>query len=83
MRRLSWFVASGAVLGGCLGATFLEMTIGGRTTAVGVAVGAISTAVLGGWFAFLFGSFSAILRRGWQEAVAQQKLDESRHRRPQ
>ncbi|HEY4231814.1 MAG TPA: hypothetical protein VGM76_00165 [Lacipirellulaceae bacterium] len=76
LRRLPLLVAIGAILGGCLGAVLLEVMIGGRTTSLGVAVGALSTAVLGGWFTFLAVSFSAILRQGWRDAVAGQKLDE-------
>jgi hypothetical protein len=79
LRWLPLLIVAGAVLGGCVGAVLLEATIGGRTTAVGVAIGALSAAVLGGWFAFLGGSFTAILRQGWREAVAQQKIDEARH----
>src|SRR4029077_21209508 len=65
MRWLRLLVATGAVIGGSLGAVLLELTNGSRTTSVGIAVGALSMAVLGAWCAFLGSSFSAILRRGW------------------
>jgi hypothetical protein len=73
MGRLPLWVAFGVVIGGASGAALLELAIGDRTTVVGVAVGAISTAVVGGWFAFLGGSFWAILRQGWQDAVSEPK----------
>jgi hypothetical protein len=73
LRWLPMLVVAGALSGGCLGALLLELTIGGRTTTAGVAVGALSSAVLGGWFAFLGGSFSAIIRQGWRDALADPK----------
>ena len=53
LRRLSLWVAAGAAIGGCAGVAVLAATIGHRTSAAGVAVGAVSTAVVGAWFAFL------------------------------
>jgi hypothetical protein len=73
MRWLPMVVLAGAAVGGCLGAILLEAIVGGRTTAVGVAVGALSTAVLGAWFAFLGGNFWSILHKGWRDAVAEHK----------
>jgi hypothetical protein len=73
LRWLPMLVVAGALLGGCLGALLLELTVGGHTTSIGVAVGALSSAVLGGWFAFLGGSFSAIIRQGWRDALADSK----------
>ena len=73
MGRLPLWVAVGAAVGGVIGAAVLELTIGDHTTAVGIAVGAVSTAILGGWFAFLGGSFWAILRQGWRDAVSETK----------
>jgi hypothetical protein len=70
MGRLPLWVAVGVVVGGLIGTAVLELTIGDRTTIVGIAVGAVSTAILGGWFAFLGGSFWAILRQGWRDAVS-------------
>jgi hypothetical protein len=41
-------------------------------------VGSISLAVLGGWFAFLSGSFYGIFRHGLHEALTEQQSDETR-----
>jgi hypothetical protein len=82
-RRASWhrlplLVAGGALVGLLAGAVLLAETIGHRTSAAGIAVGAVSLGIVGGWCALLGGCFWSILRQGWREAVAQQKLDESR-----
>lgn len=73
MGHLPLWVAVGSAVGGVIGIAVLELTIGDRTTNVGIAVGAISTAIVGGWFAFVVGNFWAILRQGWQDAVAETK----------
>jgi hypothetical protein len=70
LRRLPLFVLAGAIIGACLGLVLLTITIGGRTTPAGMAVGAISTAVLGAWIAFVAASSWTIMRRGWRDAVA-------------
>jgi hypothetical protein len=75
IRWLPLLIVCGALLGGCIGAVLLELAIGSRTTPVGVAVGALSSAVLGGWLAFLGGSFFAIIRQGWLDAVAEPKTN--------
>jgi hypothetical protein len=63
----------GVIVGGCCGGLFLASTIGDRTSLAGLFVGAISMAILGGWFAFLASSFYAIFRHGWREAVANEE----------
>lgn len=73
-------VVAGVAVGGGLGAVFLEWTIGPRTSAAGVVVGAVSLAVLGGWFAFLGGSFVGILRSGWRDALASERADQMRRK---
>jgi hypothetical protein len=73
MGRLPLWVATGAAAGGLIGTAVLELTIGDRTSVVGITVGAVSTAILGGWFAFLAGSFWAILRQAWRDAVSEPK----------
>jgi hypothetical protein len=73
MPWLPMLVAAGAIAGGCLGIAILELTIGHLSTTTGVLVGAVSAAVLGGWFAFLGGCFTSILRQGWRDAVADGK----------
>src|SRR4029077_18190019 len=64
VRWLPLLVAAGAVVGGCIGAVLLELTIGSRTSSVGIAVGALSTAVLGAWCAFIGRQLLASSRRG-------------------
>ena len=70
MPVLPLLIIVGTILGGSLGAAILALSIGHRVTAAGIAVGALSTAVLGGWFAFVIGCSSAIFRQGWKHAVA-------------
>jgi hypothetical protein len=77
---LPWLILAGVVIGGTLGTAVLFLTIGHRTTLAGVAVGGISSAVLGGWFAFVGGSFYGIFRHGLRDAIAEQKKDEGRSR---
>lgn len=63
--------------GGCLGAVFLTLTVGDRTSAAGLAVGAVSLAAISGWFAFLGGNFYANVRRGLREALDEQRRDDA------
>jgi hypothetical protein len=77
---LPQFIVAGILVGGILGATVLILTIGQRITLAGVAVGGLSSAVLGGWFAFLGGSFYGIFRHGLRDAIEEQKKDERRCR---
>ena len=78
LRWLPLLVAAGALVGFCAGAVLLKVTIGRHTSTAGIALGAISLGVVGGWIAFLGTSFWTIMRRGWREAVAHQKQDEAR-----
>jgi hypothetical protein len=79
---LGWLpklVMMGAIVAGFGGAAlFLSGSIGRNASPAGIAVGAISLAVLGAWLTFLAGSFYAIFRHGLREAMAQQCRDESR-----
>jgi hypothetical protein len=70
-----------ALAGGTIGGLVLAMTIGHRTSAAGIVVGAISLAVLGGWFAFLCGSFYGVFRHGFRDAIAEQQREDG-HRPP-
>jgi MFS family permease len=72
---LSAWIAIGLVLGGVAGAGLFSVAIGHRATPVGIAVGGLSTAVLGGWFAFIAASSWTILRQGWREAVSDHHRD--------
>jgi hypothetical protein len=69
-------IVAGVAAGGMIGAAVLATTIGHRSTAAGIIVGGISSAVLGGWFAFLGGSFYGIVRHGLRDAVAEQRNEE-------
>jgi membrane protein implicated in regulation of membrane protease activity len=71
---ISRLTAIAVCLGGCLGAVLLTLTVGHRTSAAGLVLGAMSLATLSGWFAFLGGNFYANVRRGLREA-----LDDQRH----
>jgi hypothetical protein len=71
-------VAAAVFFGGALGAVLLTVTIGHRISSAGLVVGTISLAALSGWFAFLAGSFIAIVRGGLSEAVAEQDSGQAR-----
>jgi hypothetical protein len=76
---LPWLprVILGGSLGGAMvGAVVLFATIGHRTSAVGILVGSASLAVVGGWIAFLSGSFYGIFRHGLRDALAESRPDE-------
>jgi hypothetical protein len=75
LRRMRVCLTVGAVLGGLLGLVALSVTIGDRTTVVGILVGAASTAVVGGWVAFVAASAWSIFQQGWREAVAEHGRD--------
>jgi hypothetical protein len=70
-------IIAGVLSGGVGGGILLAMIIGHRTSMAGICVGAISLAVLGGWFSFLGGSFYGIFRHGLREALADQRRDET------
>jgi hypothetical protein len=53
----------------------LSLTIGDRTTAAGIVVGAASMAVVGGWIAFVAASAWSIFRQGWRDAVAEERRE--------
>ena len=76
LRRL---VLAGIILGGAGGGLLLGATIGHRTSAAGICVGAVSLAVLTGWFSFLGGSFYGIFRHGLRDAMAEPRNDRSPH----
>jgi hypothetical protein len=82
IRRLPLLVLAGLVFGGCAGLVVLGFTIGHRSTLAGIAVGSISTAVLGAWLAFVAASSWAIFRRGWRDAVEDHDFDETQNARP-
>ncbi len=72
LRRL---VLTAIAFGGVVGAVYLAVTIGYRTSPAGVIVGSLSFAVICGWFAFLCGSFYGVFRHGFRDAVAEQRKD--------
>jgi hypothetical protein len=67
---LARLIAVAFVIGGVLGAVFLSVTVGRRTSPAGVAVGAFSIAVVAGWFTFVGYSFYGVFRHGVQDAMA-------------
>jgi hypothetical protein len=67
--------AVAVVFGGFLGAVFLMLTVGDRTSAAGLAVGAMSFAAISGWLAFLGGNLYANVRRGLREALNDPRHD--------
>lgn len=75
LRYVTAWIAGGALVGGCFGGMLISLTIGHRTTLVGLVVGSASMAVLGAWFTFLGVSFWAILRQSWREAVDREQKD--------
>jgi hypothetical protein len=77
LRQMRVCLTVGAVTGGLLGIAALSVTIGDRTTVAGILVGAASTAVVGGWVAFVAASAWSIFREGWRDAVAEHGRDEA------
>ncbi len=69
LARLRNSVVTGAIVGGTLGLVGLSMAMGERTTLGGIAVGGVSTAVVGAWLAFVAVNSWTIFRRGWRDAV--------------
>ncbi len=75
LARMRLCLTIGAALGGLLGVVVLSIAIGDRTTVPGILVGAASTAVLGGWIAFVSASAWSIFHRGWRDAVAHDRRE--------
>lgn len=71
--RLGWTMLavtiSGALLGGGLGAGSLACLGSAKIGYVAIAVGGISSAILGGFFGFLASSFVEVAGQAWREAV--------------
>jgi hypothetical protein len=69
--RLVWVIRAvslaGALAGGVLGYTVFGQM--GPVSAAGLAIGAISFAVLGAFFGFLIGSFLEMLLSAWRQAL--------------
>jgi hypothetical protein len=72
---LTQLIIAAVVFGGVVGAAYLAITIGYRTSPAGVIVGGVSVAVVCGWIAFLSGSFYGVFRHGFREALAEQQKD--------
>jgi hypothetical protein len=80
--NLPWLpkvVGAAVVVGGLVGAAIIALTARRETSVAGIVVGAFSMAVLGGWAAFLGGSFYGVFRHGFRDAMVEQKKDESRY----
>jgi len=76
--RLRACVVTGAILGGTIGLVALAIAMGERTTAAGIVVGGVSTAVVGAWLAFVAVNSWTIFRAGWRDAVNAGAPDEGR-----
>src|SRR3954451_3274408 len=74
---LSRIVLAGMLVSGIAGCVVLFGVFGDRISIAGTLIGAISFAVLGGWFWFLCGNFYGVFRHGFREALADQQKDRS------
>jgi hypothetical protein len=74
--RWRWgLIGVGAAAGGILGTVVFLRVDALAPSLPGVVFGALSTAVVGGWIAFLGSNFWVMLRRGWRDAVAKDRQD--------
>jgi hypothetical protein len=71
-------VTATVVLGAVAGVILLSGAIGHRSSPVGILVGSLSTAVLGGWIAFVGYSFYSVFRDGIRDAMAKDRRDHER-----
>jgi hypothetical protein len=69
------FVIGVSLCGGILGALVLAVTNDRQASPAGIAVGAISIAVVAGWFAFVGYSFYGVFRHGLRQAMAEERHD--------
>jgi hypothetical protein len=60
--------AAGAISGGFLGAAAIPLIAGPQATTAGLALGAVSCAVICGWLTLLASNFVSIARGAWHEA---------------
>ncbi len=74
---LARLIAVAFLVGGISGACTLLFVVGYRTSPAGIAVGAISTAVIMGWLAFVGYSFFGVFRHGVRDALAGERRDQS------
>lgn len=70
-------VTGGMLISGFAGCLALIVVLGDKISMAGSIIGAISFAVLGGWFAFLCCNFYGVFRQGFREALADQQKDRS------
>jgi len=78
MRWRWWLVGAGAAAGGIAGTVVFLSGDKLAPSPAAIAFGAISMAVVGGWFAFLGSHFWVMLRHGWRDALAEGRKDEAR-----
>jgi hypothetical protein len=64
-----------SLCGGILGALVLAVANDRQASPAGIAVGAISIAVVAGWFAFVGYSFYGVFRHGLRQAMAEERHD--------
>ena len=63
------FVIAGVLAGGLAGAAVLSRVIQEETTYAGLALGMVSTSLMGAWVAYLGCGFSNIVRVAWRQAM--------------
>ncbi len=80
-RLLLVLAALGAVAGGTVGAVVLVAVLGDDTSVAALALGVVSAAVLGGFFAFLLSSFCFVFSRALGEALGDPAAAGARERR--
>jgi len=81
---LSRLIIGAMLFGGFAGALLLSGIIGNRASPEGIAVGAVSFSILGGWLSFLAGNFYGVFRHGFRDALAaDQQNNASRRSRHQ
>jgi hypothetical protein len=67
-RRTFAALLTGVVGGGFFGATVIPLIAGPDANGAGIALGALSCAIIGAWFALLAAHFYSVARRTWRDA---------------
>lgn len=67
---------AGMAVGGTVGGIVLRVSLGQQISFGGVAVGALSLAVVGGWCVFIAANFFGIARSLWKQAMLDQRKRE-------
>lgn len=67
-RRTLAALIAGLLVGGSFGAAVMPLIAGPEANGAGIALGAISCAVIGAWLALLAAHFYSVARRAWRDA---------------